>query len=355
MLLINPSLLEGVRNATKLDDLFFYVQKAIELEHSTIPPYLTAMLCIKPDTNQEVYQLIHSVVIDEMLHMAIDSNILNALGGHPVIDNPEFIPKYPGPLPMGINEGLIVNLEMLTKDVVKNTFMEIEEPENPIDFPIKMSKMGLMAEQFATIGQYYAAIKDKIDELANDKLPGDPSLQMTTSFYPADQLFPIYTKEDAKRAIDIIVEQGEGTTSSPIRPGGGIAHYYRFNEVYLGKRLVEDPGSELGYAYEGTLPFDQNNVFPISKNTKISDLPNGTQDEKEIRLQAEEFSYYYSKLLHGLHRTFNGEPSYINNTLGLMYDIKLIGQKLAATPFPGRPGQTVGAPFEFKDVFKGKA
>ncbi|RFS19471.1 hypothetical protein DVR12_22825 [Chitinophaga silvatica] len=355
MLLINPSLLEGVRNSTKLEDLFFYVQKAIELEHSTIPPYLTAMLSIMPEKNKEVYQLIHSVVIDEMLHMAIDSNILNALGGHPAIDKPEFIPSYPGPLPMGINEGLIVNLEMLTKDVVKNTFMEIEEPENPIDFPIKMSAMGMRAEQFATIGQYYAAIKDKIDELANDKLPGDPSLQMTTSFYPPDQLFPIYTKEDAKRAIDIIVEQGEGTTSSPIRPGGGIAHYYRFNEVYLGKRLVEDPGSELGYAYEGTLPFNQSEVFPISKNTKLSELPNGTQDEKEIKLMAEEFAYYYSKLLHGLHRTFNGEPSFINNTLGLMYDIKLIGQKLAATPFPGRPGQTVGAPFEFTDVFRGKA
>ena len=52
------------------EDLQAALQVAIELEHSTIPPYLTAYYSIKPGANAEVAQLIYSVVIEEMFHMA---------------------------------------------------------------------------------------------------------------------------------------------------------------------------------------------------------------------------------------------------------------------------------------------
>ncbi|HVI48139.1 MAG TPA: ferritin-like protein [Chitinophaga sp.] len=353
MLLINPTLIHGVKSSKKLPDLFMYLQKAIELEHSTIPPYLTAMISIKPGSNKEINDVIHSVVIEEMLHMSIAANILNAIGGAPVINKPGFIPVYPGPLPMGINASLIVHLERFSKDVVHRTFMEIEEPENPLNFPERFKAMNLDVEEFATIGQFYEAIKEMIIALAPYVLPGDPGKQMTTPMFESDELFPIITKEDAIKAIDVIIEQGEGTPDTPLTPEGEIAHYYRFKEIYLGKKLVYDPASEKGWYYGPPIPFDEKAIFPISKDTKIADLPDGTQDEKEIKKMAEEFSYFYTKLLHGLHRTFNGEPGFINNTMGLMYDIKLIGQKLAATPFPGRPGETVGTPFEFSNVFAG--
>ena len=40
------------------------------LEFATIPPYLTAMYSIKAGENRQVYDVIRSVVMQEMLHMA---------------------------------------------------------------------------------------------------------------------------------------------------------------------------------------------------------------------------------------------------------------------------------------------
>lgn len=44
------------------------LQNGIEIEHSTIPPYLTAMYSIV-NTSSWVYGVVRSVVIEEMLHM----------------------------------------------------------------------------------------------------------------------------------------------------------------------------------------------------------------------------------------------------------------------------------------------
>lgn len=75
------------------------LQNAIELEHATIPPYLYALYSLKPGVNLEIAGLIKSVVLEEMPHMALDCNILNAIKGTPKIDEPCFLPKYPGHLP----------------------------------------------------------------------------------------------------------------------------------------------------------------------------------------------------------------------------------------------------------------
>ena len=43
-----------------------------------------------------------------MLHMTIACNLLNALGRAPLIDAADFVPCYPGPLPLGIGTDLSV-------------------------------------------------------------------------------------------------------------------------------------------------------------------------------------------------------------------------------------------------------
>src|SRR5438270_2108 len=73
------------------DGLLSGLQQAIQLEHGTIPTYLYALYSIKPDSNTEIQERIRSIVIQEMLHMGLACNILNALGGSPVIDRPEFV------------------------------------------------------------------------------------------------------------------------------------------------------------------------------------------------------------------------------------------------------------------------
>lgn len=347
MLKLKTEFVQGIVNAKSIEELFPLVQNAIELEHATIPPYLTAIFCLKPNTEKEIWHIIHSIVIEEMMHMTIASNILNALGGAPKINDPSFVPEYPSTLPMGIGDGLVVNLEKYSKEQVTNTFMEIEEPEDPIVFTRNLQAEVALPE-FHTIGEFYNALKQKINEIAPDKLPGDPKKQVTSKFFSPDELFPILTKQDAMNAIDIIVEQGEGTTTTPDFDGE-IAHYYKFEELSKGKRLVKDASAKHGYSFTGAaIPFDPNNVQPIFPNTKAEMLAEGSEERRRVN----EFNTTYQTLLNGLHKTFNGNPDFLQNTIGLMYDIKLLAEKLCGTPFPGKDGYTIGPSFQFVDLPK---
>src|ERR1035438_9587208 len=114
------------------------LQKAIELEHATLPTYLSSLYSLG-DSNVEIAGLVLSVIMEEMLHFAIACNTLNAIGGSPDIDNPDFIPIFPGHLPGGVDESLCVHLRRFSKEHVHNTFMAIEEPEDPLHFPDRKS------------------------------------------------------------------------------------------------------------------------------------------------------------------------------------------------------------------------
>lgn len=383
MIKLHPKYVTGLRAATTLEELLPYVQNAIELEHATIPPYLTAMYSLKrvkfsldghkidenkpeEDNNEfywqascpEVFEIIHSVVVEEMLHMSIACNIMNALGGSPDINNPHFVPEYPSALPMGIGEDeghpdeKFVTLAKYSKQQVHDVFMKIEEPEKPIDLPNEDDLESFREAEFHTIGQFYDALKKKIIELAPacEPLPGDASKQVTSPAFSKDLLFPIITPENAAAAIDIIVEQGEGTENSITTEFDfekEIAHYYRFEELYVGKRLVKDPRAEHGYAFsnkpENQIICTEDDVWNIYPDTKAAMFAEGTAE----RIRVDEFNASYHSLLDGLHQTFNGHPQMLDGTIGLMYDIKLYAEKLCATPFPGKEGYYIGPSFEF--------
>ena len=134
MIKLPRSILHTIAAARNPAELHIWLQKAIELEHSTIPPYLTALFSLKPGTNDEIARLISSIVIEEMLHMTIAGNILIAIKGHPSINGPDFIPKYPGPLPLSIGgAGFIVGIEAFSMLLVENIFKVRES--KPINLP----------------------------------------------------------------------------------------------------------------------------------------------------------------------------------------------------------------------------
>ena len=76
-----------------------HLQWAVELEHSTLPPYLTALYSLHDGKNAEARHVLLSIAIEEMLHMTLAANILNAVGGTPHLDQPSFMPTYPAFLP----------------------------------------------------------------------------------------------------------------------------------------------------------------------------------------------------------------------------------------------------------------
>jgi ferritin-like protein len=335
MLRIQPGELERVGTASVAADLYPSVQSAIELEHSTIPPYLTALFSIKQGYNQAAAAIIGSVVGEEMLHMAIACNLMNAIGGHPDIDNPLFIPAYPGPLPMGVRSSLTVGLAKASRKLVYETFMGIEEPEDPLDIPVGDARAAVLATdppQFATIGDFYRAIQDKLVEFGPGVITGDPGLQVTApQWFGETELFPILTLEDALRGIDIIVGQGEGTTKSPYDQEGNVAHYYRFAEIVYGKQLVK-VDTEPGWAYAGApVALDPAGVWDLYPDAKAVDYP----EDSAARVLADAFNGSYTRLLNCLHQVFNGQRDRFPMSLSLMVEMQLTANKLVCTAVPG--------------------
>ena len=51
------------------------------MEHGTLPPYLCALYSMKDGANEEAAEVVHSVFMEEMLHLTMAANILNAVGG----------------------------------------------------------------------------------------------------------------------------------------------------------------------------------------------------------------------------------------------------------------------------------
>ena len=322
------------------------LQLAIELEHSTIPPYLYALYSLDPASNTSIYALILTIVKEEMLHMSLACNVLNAIGGKPVIDRPKFIPQYPGPLPGAVENDLIVGLSGFTKLLVKDTFMVIEEPENPLNFPVR-ERMLAEAPPRKTIGIFYDCVEKEIIEISKHRniFTGDPLKQLTAGF---TDLIAVTDVDSAVQAINLIVEQGEGTTTSPLDPQDLPAHYYRFAEIYYGKTLIKNlnprPG-EPAFVYGGEpIPFNPQGVTPLVTNPAASQYPAGSQASDTNN----NFNFTYTSMLKSLHQVFNGQPDRIAPAVQLMESMRLQARYLMTIEVSD--GLYAGPSFEYRPV-----
>jgi hypothetical protein len=328
MLRIDRAAVDDLARASSVADITDRVQDAVRLEFSTIPPYLTAMLSLKPGQNRDIWWAIHDVVVDEMLHMLIGCNLLNALGARPALDAADFVPRYPGALPLGIGSGLMVGLKPFSRELLENVFMEIEEPEHPLRF--RRAAGAGEAPEFATIGEFYRTLSDTLLALPDPVLPGDAARQVVApNWYSGERLFPIRTTADAARAIELIIEEGEGTSDSPVDPDGDIAHYYRFAAIVRGRRLVRDDSVPAGFSFTGEpYLFDVAGVWPLTPDQRAGDL----DPKSEAWRRVQQFRVTFTRLLTALQRCVDGDPGHLDAAMGVMFELKLAGQALAATP-----------------------
>jgi hypothetical protein len=327
------------------------LQKAIELEHATIPPYLYALYSLGTDPkNAAVASIIQSVVSEEMLHMTLACNILNAIGGEPVIDSPRFIPTYPGYLPGGVESGLKVKLEPFSIPVIKKTFMVIEEPEKAAHFVVRATLRAharKTAPRKKTIGDFYRAIGARITQLGASIFTGDPARQVRPPF-PQSELGNesfnglVTDVNSALAAIDLIIDQGEGNepAESPLEdgPGTGLSHYYRFAEIWKGRELVEDKSEPKGWSYSGN-PLVADGPIANVKVKKAAQLPAGSAERHAL----DNFNYTYTGLLKGLHQLFNG----FSRTLGTMMSLRQQALDMLLGTNLHKP---IGPSFEYQSV-----
>jgi Ferritin-like len=314
-----------------VEDLRIALANAIKLEFATIPPYLTALYSIKDGHNAAIAANIRLIVVQEMLHLSLAANILNAVDGKPHF--PSSVPKYPGPLPMGIGSEpghpFIVPLRKLSHEVVRDVFMVIEEPENPIEFPEKPMAMAV-APDYHTIGEFYEAVSQLIEDLGQSIFTGDPARQVTGWFGP-DLLFPVDSVASAQKAIHIIVTQGEGTPTTPVGGPSGLAHYYRFEEIARDQTLTRDLPDPPYYSW-GPPPIvlDEAGVWPVVDNPPDVPLP---PDSAAFTL-SRQCDRTFSALVDALQQTFDGDPGHLDASVGLMYTLRLQAQELVSMPIP---------------------
>jgi hypothetical protein len=281
-----------------LADLKAALQIAMQLEFSTIPPYLCAQWSINADPNG-VGDMIGEIVVQEMFHFALAGNMLTAVGGAPNIANAAFVPTYPtNVLPGGIPQMLAVDLQPLSKDQLQ-VFMQIEFPE----FPPVARPLGPAS---ATIGAFYDTIADAFTAI-------NPTIISTAHFVNMGEAVQIKSIADALAAIDRIKGEGEGTPGSPDQPpanGTQFAHYYVFKEIFIGKTLVQagDGFSFTGPAiqFPTVLPFKQSNASP---NPSLA------------------FNQAMSQLLIDLQTCWTNGAD-INPAINAMFDLQTLGQNL---------------------------
>lgn len=332
---------------TSLDSLREHLQYAIELEHSTIPPYLCALYSIEPGRNLEAVEVITSVVVEEMLHLVLAANLLNALGGRPRLDIPEMLPGYPRPLPHS-DRSFEISLLRFGPDAIE-TFLKIEQP-SPTSGPPE-------SDSYETIGQFYESIKQGVRNLSGslgeDRVfCGDPARQVTDEhiYDGGGRIIAVNRLDSALAALEEVVEQGEGANHAQVWDGdsdifhperGQVAHFYRFQELKLGRRYRRGDTPRSGPTGD-PISLDWNAVRPMRANPRTSDHAPGSP----IRIAQDEFNNSYCSLLRSLDEAFNGVPQMLAAAIGAMYSLKAQAQSLMQMPTEDGLA-TAGPTFEY--------
>jgi hypothetical protein len=300
------------------------LQTAIELECSTLPLYLSAMFSLQVQ-NYNSYNQLRSVVMEEMVHMAIAANLLAAIGGTPQIKGINVHFPTQG-LPGGAEPDLYVGLAKLSKNQLRN-FMRIETPE----FLLRGMNRH---ETYPTISVFYNGIRQAILDNADAVRAAVKAGGSSNQVYDDIGLVQIANVEgdDPVKAmlagIDETLEQGEGASAKTLITPGEFeleqSHYARFAELFYGASYEEPkPPIDLSAETEPLFFKGQAVGWPVVINTlavpsdgyaKIIALdPNVAAVTKDLTA----IDSAYSAVLTALDLAWNGPAAASWKTVGL--------------------------------------
>jgi hypothetical protein len=325
-----------------VDDARTMLQAAIGIEFGTLPPYLYALYSIRAATNAGAVQRIRSIVLQEMVHMCLGCNILNALGGDPVLTPP----SYPGPLPGGIGPDgtpLIMHVFPFSKEAMEQA-TAIEQPEDPPDFPVHQLLLeAAVGPKTVTIGQYYAALDAFLSTLPASAWTQNRRQIGDDQFF-AGQLYPIGSYADAHKAIGQIVSEGEGTKKDPLDFQDEPAHYYRFEEILRDKVLTKD-ANPLGYAWgPETLGVDWSAVYPGIADPASHDFSNEPAAAKSAQQACDAA---YTTLVQELAQAVTGVSGALGQAVRAMFALRAAAFQAFTTPLADA-ARVAGPAFRFK-------
>lgn len=285
---------------------------AAALEFATIPPYLSALWSIKDQTDP-IATSIRSIIHEEMTHLALACNMIASLGGTPILTG-DRAPRYPQNLPGGVHPELLVELGNLNAQTLE-IFLEIERPEHIVE--IEGQPAPDIPDNDQTIGEFYEAVRLAAYVLNPDF---ELSAQITGPLVP----IVVTSLVDLDAAIDLILTQGEGATGTPFETGpDDLAHYYRFKEVQLERRLIWDPDTK-------TLRLGD--ILARPDTYAVKSPPASGYDASipiEIRSLSDKFNNKYSEMLHALEQIWGtgGHPALLRS-MELMFELRPLAQEM---------------------------
>jgi hypothetical protein len=341
---------------TTVEQLHAYLHAAMQLEHGTIPPYLSALYSMHTGKNSDAFHVIRTVAVEEMLHLTLAANILNAVGGTPELTGADFVPTYPTYLPDGETD-FQVSRQAFSKECLE-MFLNIERPGTaPHEEARLVSRHRDRGKHLAgshmdskmrywSIGEFYEEIKRGLrhlnDEMGKSLFCGDPARQAGPEYYYSGggDLIPVTDIKTADAAIRLISEQGEGLKGGIYDFEHELAHDYRFEQLLRGRYYQK--GDQRGNPTGPSLRVDWDAAYPIKKDASIDDFPEGS----EMRAAAIDFNRRYAAFLALLTKAYNGSPQLLIDAVVEMFRLRDGMQQLIRNPIPGLDGVNGAPTFE---------
>src|ERR1700758_641583 len=355
----NDPLAEPALRVDTREELVYLLGQACEIEHGLMCEYLYAQFSLKrgPDEGLTEGQLARvqawektliTVIKQEMLHLALATNILTAVGAAPHFERPDF-PILSRWYPPGVQIALVPFGERALRH-----FIYLERPEgmaldDAAGFaaaqhaqPLTAADPGLggVPQPWRTVGHLYRGIEAGLASLCahygeDAVFIGPARAQAVTGIFEWPELIAVTDLASARQAIETIVEQGEGARGDWI-----TSHFGTFvgiledlmteqaaDPAFNPARPVEPPDVEAGTLIEDPT------------TAQVADLANGLY---EVTLQV--LSRYY------IH---HGETAAEFNTLArtakhlMNHVMRDLGPVLTALPVgPSHPGRTAGPTFD---------
>ena len=360
------------------EELLYLLTRASELEHDLACSYLYAGYSIKTDpgeggvTHDELLAIrawkrkIAGVAVEEMLHLGQVSNILTAVGGAPHFARSN-LPLPATTFPFGIK----ITLEPLSQSLIER-FVCYEMPEPGVLPADRMAPYDEIRERvaerldafevvrarnalepfdvdFKTVGEFYHKIESAFSTIPASRLfIGDPAVQANPRYLDLPkELVQVVDAASARKAIEMIVEQGESPTAE--HPD---AHFAVFDSIRREYEALTFKAASEGRVFE---PF---RAMLENPSTRGSGGANGTNRITGPLAQelAGLFNGCYQLMLMMLARFFAhaGEDEdelrlLARGTLRIMASVlRPLGEALAKTPAgPEYSGKTAGPTFGF--------
>ncbi len=181
--------------------------------------------------------VIMSVVMEEMLHMALSSNVHQAVAGVPQLTGKSPGPSWPVVLP-GHEPEFDINLAPFSLDQLI-TFLKIESPDPLPDKVVEAAPI-----PYKTIGQFYDMIIKCLATCDIEYHPERPQLVPGKHYYAQNNINTLYynkehkptyvnaddsgdliqvtDRDSAVKALNLIKEQGEGHMGKGLNPDGTV-------------------------------------------------------------------------------------------------------------------------------------